>query len=886
MTCAEDLGDPQTPSGFPTEHNVAATRSTIVPAALALKGWDIDESVEQVLQGELAVSSLDFVLHDRPMTIEGVLHTRGVTYLGTRKATRGSATIVNSQLVSTMSTGTLLFDADSGNGFSAGPLFIHIDQEAIYCDSLSGASFTANVDGRGAYNSLARFHIPDYVNGYRPRIWAAFPGFDGRRVSLWRIDTTSTGYVAKRRWFGYCSSPERTDIGYTLVCEHGIVTERARPIGSPAAAPRLRGYNCNLSYISLSWPGGPSGGLSTQDFVHNPASGRIVNSKQEFFDRIAAAMREKLDLPANAAWPGSITLAADGPNGEAHFYASIDSNTTLSGVLSIDGDQAVGTATQTSNPYSVSIVGGTPFPPVIVRVDGGDSSKTPITSIANLPASWTSTPYIDGSMRTQLTPVMRGVIEDGRWAVIEPSSVEDNVAGPTTTNPGAFLVGPARVETRVNEHNPRNMSLKTHVPVILTPQILCTSPHWLLAMRRGFVEDSTFANSGADRRDWDWTSQDDVIRATTSPYQGMQFYLDGTTSLDTTFRDRFKANACGIGIRNGKLSPFAFRAPLPTDAVVTSFTSVQFANKSKPVWKRLRNALCNVVEVDAGNNIKIVVRDQASAARYGFSAPTQVKLPDNEIYGGNPHDPFVIVGEILSRFISVFGQPVSTVAFTVGPSHADDAAIGDYVALTDWLSPDGTGAIGLNGTVGQVIHRTIPNEGGNGEASVTFTLLLYGIDGVAGFAPAIRAASLGTTTHTRDTIVAALNYLTSDATDYAGSGLLGYRYRSTFPNDGGVSYIPAGSKGRLFERNKTSPQTPEAVTVLTSTPSSIPGSSKLVFTAGVNVAWAAIATAGNLDFVPDVYSACTTAQKLFCYVADDTAPYPIGGTADTAKVFS
>jgi hypothetical protein len=882
--------------GFPTARP-EDNWPEIAPRTLALSGFSWDEDATSVLQADLKVSAPNIVLFDKPMTIDGVVRPRGVTYLGTRRASQGTTVIPNTRLTNTLLSSGATFDIDAPSAFPGfASSTVWIEGEAIRCSTLVGSTLTVRSapDGRGAYNSIVAHHTVDVEASYHPTVWWGFPGFDDRRVSLWQIDPIGSGaYVATRMWTGYSNDIERSGTAYQVNCTNAIVTERARPVGASIVATRLRGYNVRNSWIALSWSGGPPHGLSTAEshFVPNPPGGRVVNTPREFLDRMASVMRrEQLD-PVAGTWPGSITLT-EGTNGVV-FYASVTSVTEMRGTLSIDGVESSATSTQTTDPHTVTVTGA-PLPPVIIAVTGGEAGETPITSIAGLgpPTSWIATSVLDGDLRTALTPVMRGQIDDSHWAVIEPRSVVEHAAGVADQNPGPFLIGPTRIETTVNDRNPRNNTLKTHVPVRLTPQILVTSPHWLLAMRRGFVEDTTFANSGADPRDWDWIAQGAVLRATQGPYASIQFYLDGNATIDTTFRERMKATACSIGVRRGRLAPFAFRPPLATDPVVATFTKRQFVGKP-PFWRRLKNALCNTVECDIGTASKLVVRDQQSFRRYGLGAPLTIKFPLDEIRGSTDLDPFVLLDEVLTRLFGTFGTPVSLVTFSLGASHANDCFIGDYVKMSDWISPNGDGAVGLNATVGQVVQRSPQNIGGpGGDSFVTFTLLLYGRDAISGFAPGVRAASLTTTTLARDTIVAAINYLNqtrtpiSGATDYAGSNELDYLYYNGFVNDGGVSHVHAGDHGRLFERNSTTPHAPESVKVLVSTPSSTPGSSKIQFDASVDAAWAAIAAAGNLDYVPDVYSVSGTAQRKFCYVATQTPPYPIGGTTDPPKVFA
>jgi hypothetical protein len=845
-------------------------------------GWTWTESCEDVLEGELQVSSMTFVLDDRPLTVDGAVRTRGITYLGTRKATRGTTAIPNSQLSASITSGALAFDVDAPSVF-AGTGFLYIDREAILVDSLAGSTFTVDPNGRGAFNSVAASHTRDDSIGYAARVWQGFPGFDGRRVSLWQIAKDGT---ATRKWTGYCSSAERMGTGYSLTCEHAIVTERSLPLGIPSATPRLRGYNTSKIQASVSWPGAPTTGVHTARLVPDPPEGRVVNSPEEIVDWLQSNMRTQL-INAMVTAP---YVAASRESGGLRLFVSINTGADVTGHLAILDDEVSITSVETGDPRTVSLL-NRPLPPVIVAVPTGPDAQTPVDTVQNLPSTWTAAAHDDGGFTTTVKPILRGRLDDQTFVILEPTSSTSGTAGSATTNGGPFITGLARTESA--DGTGQAYGLRLTEPVQLQAQVRIDSPHWLLAMRRGCIEDTTFVQSGADSRDWDFDStQGAVLRATQDTHSQASIYLDGLTTLDSTFRDRFKVTACAIGIRAGKLNPFAFRPPLPTDSSVLTITKEMFADGAKPVWKRLRNALCNIVEVDNGRGLKIVVRDQQSAERYGASRTVSVKI-DTGIRLGAESSPYTYVAQVLSRLIGVFGNPVSTVAVTLGPSQADAASIGDFVTISDWLSPDGNGAVGLNSTIGQVIAKTITNLGGTGKSSVTLTMLLYGMDGIVGIAPAIRGASLANVNVTRDTVIAATGYLGaprgaggSGPTDYAASNLSLYRYYATFPNDGGVSWIAAGARLRLVERNATIPHAPESVTVLTATPSSTPGASKLTFTAGVSIDWVAIAAAGNLDIVPDVYSVSTAAQRLFCYVATQTAPNHIGGTTDAAQVFA
>lgn len=843
---------------------------TLVQGSLVPTGWSWEESLLNLVQGDTQVGGLSFLLNDRPMTIEGSVRARGVTYLATRKATRGSSAIVNSQLSTTITSTGLSIVVDSGSLFDSGASIIYLDQEAILVNSRSSNTFTVNAVGRGYLGSIKRPHTVDDLNGYHPRVWASFPGFDNRRVTLWQI---SHDLVATRLWGGYCSDIARKGTGYELTCEHMIVTERSRPVGIPAATPRLRGYNTKGAELSLSWPGAARV-LSTERVITEPDGGRIVNSSQEFIGLLQSAMRAQF---ADASIVGNVQLATDGPQGAIRFSASVDIAPALQlhGSMSIDFEQFAADSTEAGDPRSVSIVGRR-MPPVIVYSVGGASASIPITSIANLPTSWTPTTTADGGLATTLSALLRGQIDESHWVVIEPTLATD-VVGSGTVNGGPFVTGVVRTEAA---DGTAQQGVHTRVAAVLQTQVLITSLHWLLALRRGMVEDSTFANSAADSRDWDWTSQGEVLRATQNAGASMQLYLDGATTLDGAFRERFKANACSIGIRDGRLSPMVFRPPMPTDRIAMTVVSSQLAKP--PEWKRLRNALVNVVEVEAGRGLRIVVRDQQSAARYGSSAPLQIKLGQNEIRQSAEHDPFTVASEVLTRLFGTFGNPVSIVTITLGPSSLTSASHGDYVRLSDWLSPDGNGNVGLDGVVGQVILRAPQNLGGSGECTVRWTLLLYGQDALAGFAPAVRVNTLGFTNFTNDTITVATGYLSSVASDYAGSNLPGYFYADDEPDDGGTSWVEVGDVLRFTERNTTTPHAPENATVAFVDPAT----KTIIFEAGTSTDWTAIAAAGNLDAVPVVYADSTANQQRFCYVATATPPHEIGGSATLARVFA
>ncbi len=879
LSCAEDTDFP-TSSGFPTSAADAVMWPTIVPASLVLSGWSWEESALNVNESDLQVSAPTFSLYDRPMTIAGTLRANGVTYLATRKAVRGSAVIANSAVTSDVDASVINIDVDAPSLFSS-PSVVYIDGEACLVDSIAGPTLELNTNGRGIYNSRALPHSAG------ARVWAEFPGFDERRVSLWEIDAGTR--VAVRKWTGYCRDIERTTgkkLGYTLACDSIVPVERSRPVGIPFARTRLRGYNTATIEANLSWDGGATLGSGTAAFRSTPEEGRVVDTVADMGNRIAEDLRAVL-IAAPTSITGPYVTCVEDSRGLTLFAMITTGGATLNGRFGLTRAESVAAAsTQTVDPRSVSLT-ISPLPPVLVFVKNVPGAKTPVESAEGMPATWTPPPAIvDGAITTSFVSVLRGRLDDKTFVVIEPETTED-LPGSPTTNAGPFIVGPVRTESATGEE--MSLGLDTRVPVLLETQTLVSSGHWLHAMRYGFVEDILLVNSGADPRDWDFDStQSSVIAATQDAQSRMAFYTDGSTTVDSVFRERMRMSAVSFGIRGGRISPFAFKPPLPTDTVALTVTPTMLAfAKSSPQWRRLKDALVNTVEVKSGG-LDVVVQDEQSAKRYGASKVASVNLyGENEIANGGSDNPFTILSRVLSRMIGTFGQPVSIVTFSLGPSQCEAAALGDYIKLTDWISPNGDGAIGLNETVGQVIVRSPENVGGNGESSVQFTLLLYGLDGLSGFAPAVRADTLDTVNVARDGITADVAYLQSAATDYAGSNTAAYRYASTFPNDGGVSWFVAGQKCRLYERNSVTPRAPESVTLLTVTPSSTPGSSKLVFTAGVNVAWAAIATAGNLDVVPDDYNPSLTAQRLFCYVASQTPPYEIDAVSlSQPKVFT
>ncbi len=205
--------------------------------------------------------------------------------------------------------------------------------------------------------------------------------------------------------------------------------------------------------------------------------------------------------------------------------------------------------------------------------------------------------------------------------------------------------------------------------------------------------------------------------------------------------------------------------------------------------------------------------------------------------------------------------------------------------MSEYGAPVGDGTRGLVAARGQVIGRriSIPKKG---EAGVELEVLLYPHSDLAGFAPCCRVESIAAAVLTID-----VAYLPSSSTvtDYAGSNLTTYQFASTFPNDGGTSYFKAGDAVQLIEVDNVTPHAIATFTIVSTSPSSTPGSSTITLSGSPHADWAAIiAGGGYVELVSQDYgngSVLTATQEAFCYVGLETTEI-IGTSTDPLRRFA
>lgn len=847
---------------------------TLVTNGLAYRDYSFTEKVRPI-DGDLSVSGLSFTLNDVDVLVDGFTYSSGVTHLGTRSVANLVSTELD-QATSGIVDGDGLADIEvaSVTGFDGAGGYIWVDQECIRYDGITGNAFNISAPARGYFGSRGVSHRTDAANSYAPAVFASFPDFARRRVVLWMADGNS---VLTRVWAGYVIRTLKAQTGtasYELDCEHVWTVSRSFPLAIPSALCSTRGFMPSVVVAKIEYAGAPN--LLATPVRPDPAD-LYRDTLAETLLKVQQHVRDNL----NTYSPGAaISPTLSESRGGAAFSVTASVGTAITVTLGFGrGTLATAQSVESGDPRHATA--SLPAPTALIRYGRATSTAGAetylIDNIDGLPTSWSATNISsDVGFPTTIQPVLRGKLGDNAFLVIEPTSVSS----------AGVVTGTARIEA--DDGSAAFVNSVVTEPTELQLCIRVDTQHWGYGLRRGLIEDTSFVSSGADSRDWDWSRLYTVIGATAGGPNRRAWYLSGDVTLDKIVSDLLKLNGCALGMRDGKMSPFAFHIPLESDAGdVTITAETDLVVDTAPEWTPLDEGIANVVKLDAGFGTTIIVRDQRSIARFGPGRQIDLALlGQGELRVMAPSSPTDLTQYLLRRVIGLWSTPVSLVSYQLGLDKIFSVYLGDLVSCTDWFSPDGNGARGISGTIGQSLEREV-NIPVDGRGFVGISVILFGKSRLGAYASCVRVTNIDGAT--KDCTIG-IAYLgaggLSACTDYAGSNLASYTgsgggaVRERVIGDGGTAFIAVGDKLRLVERDNVTPRTPEDVTVTAVT------TTHVFVSPAPNVAWQAIIAGGGIvDMIPQTFSALTTHQKNFAAVGA-RATGVIDSTASTEFVWS
>lgn len=838
---------------------VGSTGVTLLQGFLLPPRAQFSERVNPI-DGELSVDQMTFGVFDADPGAGPASGSPVMTYSGTLNDSAYTKTQLSASCTKTDAT---IHVTDASLFAASGTMWL--GQEAIVYAGTTGTTFTGCA--RGALGTLAVPHTVDAGNNYYPVVRSPFPSFEGRRVVLYVVDDAG---VATPIWRGNCNrTPRFTRAAdgrgswgtvLEIQCEHAWQVVKKTRAAIAGATTHLAGFSTQAMSGYVSWAASPDTGMGI--------GGRVQDMTNPLF--LKRSLMEALQnfTVVDTGYFGTNTLSVvyRFENGGVSKVVSGNVGSAFSVGFRLGSQTAMARSEGSGSGTAVANIPSAP--PVLLMLTANDPGAiAPLMGPTTiLPSTWTATTTADGTESTTYRPALVGDFSDDYYLVIEPTSVTAWNAG---TQLGPFVVGNITLRAKsaavpparyITDHRPiygTQLLIESIIPLNVSATVATT--HWLLGVRHAFVEDTgNTMRCGIDSRDWEWSQQSELLRLTSDANSARSWIFDGSKTLGTLLFDELRYSGCAIGIRGSRLSPFAIRAPLPTDTIDTSHTFTSSDWIDTPGFERTPDGIANMAKVNA-IKFAMLVRDQSSVDQYGPGRVVELDLPGMDSLRTAGSDPTQIWSNVLSRVIDLWGYPVFSGKFTVSLERFASVHIGDFVKVTDWLIPNGLGGRAPSNRKGMVIGKRWDLAA----ARIEFEVIFFDIGNIAGYAPCVRVTSIA------GAVLSISNaYLTaaSSTTDYAGSNLASYAFASTYANDAGVSWFAANDRVRLVKRGTVTATQETGLTVASIAPSTTPGASTITLTG----APATVVGTDEWDLVFDGYGNGSTPsanEKLFAWIA-------------------
>lgn len=362
----------------------------------------------------------------------------------------------------------------------------------------------------------------------------------------------------------------------------------------------------------------------------------------------------------------------------------------------------------------------------------------------------------------------------------------------------------------------------------------------------------------------------DDMRAVTTRYpvgpygSAREYVVDlGESVLDLLTRE-CRLNGFTLVLKSGRITIARFADFAPTEETSGSISTEDLHREyPRPQYSRGFDGIVNAVSFTAPPPIDITVNvvDATSLSRYG-TGRTKIEAVAPVQLGGTVVNPAAEYLRLAAQAMQVLGPmryPYEYVTVTT-PLHKASLATGSLVTLSLWRVPDQQGARGFSARVGQVIGREHSYyDAGDGRVAYTVRISPARIQG---WAPAALVDELGISGGD-----ISLDLTTFGSQGFAPSGTVG-----------GADWFEVGDVIRLVQLATTTPTTSTQHTV-----TAISGST-LTVTPNPNATFVALATTRlAVMVIADDWSAATTAQKEYAYIADTS--YRLDGSTQ-ARVYA
>lgn len=818
------------------------TGVTLAHGALGDEGLRIAERAKP-LAGDLEVDALTFRLLD-PVAGSGL--ASGFHVL-TRLATLDASEVTSTPLAASATSITTTISVGAG-AVVTGSTWVWVGREAMAVSSVVSNTVTVT---RGALGTKARAHLVDDVQ--QPEVFTSVPWVQRRKVVLWRVEDDG---VATPVWLGFCvRAPRLVDDGraFDLPCDPYLQVIGAAPIAPTYPTVRLVGYGQQTTGI-----GTPILGLQIQCSTFLPATSTSRGTVRTWAEMVDGVESRAL-----------IATTARG-HGVAPFVSRVGANARID--IDDHAHPFWAGLTWLGAPQTTELVpsrnrGGTreflsldfgPIPSVAYVFFDGSPIRLAVTTVDGLPTAWgwsttdTGTDYatstrdilrVEHSRELWADALVSGEASAGVWS---PSL---DVAEMRMT-PRAWSAPLQGSTTLVRQY-----ALKDPPPAQVATMAL--TQHWAWGLRRAalpLVDDCDAED------DFDWSTLPAVVAATRGYPVARSWTFDGRRTVDSLLSECCLLSGVTPVMRSGRVALHAWAWPSASATPDATLTAVDIIGT--PVWSVWDDGLANRLELRA-DGLEIATVDRGSVARYGPGHTITVTLAGVDAQGPVTDDPYVLARQALGR-LSLWADPLPTVRVVVSLAHVG-VELGHLVAVTDWITPDGTGDRGITARRGVVYGREVDF----GAATVTLDILMFPRVSY-GYAPCARVLSVVSST------VVDIDATPVGSVDYAGGtdGLGG-------TGTGSQSLFAVGDRVQLLTRDATT-LTAEDRIIDTITWTGTEW--RVAFTVALSSGMQTAIGAGPVDIRGSTYSTAglTAAQGLYMHVADE-ATLVIDGTAEPAR---
>jgi hypothetical protein len=815
----------------------------LVRGALAAQGLRWSERAKP-LAGELEVDSMTFTLRD-PVVSTGIAAGE---HLLTWLATRNSVNVASTPLAATIDDNDASATVGNGATLTAGT-WAWLNREAMYVSGIVGNVISID---RGKLGTRAVAHLVD--NTLAPEVFAAVPWVQRRKVVLWVVEDG----VATPAWMGFCvRAPSLSGDGstYSLACDPYLQVIADAPIGSSAEVARLVGYGEGARQ-GPAW-GVNVLGIRTQVVLEVDAVGSSFNSVRTWEELAAGVMQRLETASTNRGTRLSPFISRVGTRGRV----DIDRAGSFFAGVWWAGEAAtpelVPSRARSGSRDFVSLEFG-PIPEVLYCFVDQSSVQLAVSSLGNLPSSWSSTSY--DLSTDHVTQVERGLrVELSRDWWVDFTFI--SVGAASALSPWLEAVSCTTVPRKwgLTPYGATDV-LKLASPGPLAAMHRVTTGHWAWGLRRAALP---LVDDAMSETDWDWSTLGDVVAATIGHAVARAWTFDGRRTTGDLLRECCLLSGVTPVVRSGRPALHAWSWPrvgVAPDAVLTALTIL-----GTPQWSTWDDGLANRISLKS-DALQINIVDQGSIARYGPGHEIAVSLAGVDQQGPLTDDPYTLARQALGR-LSLWADPLPSVKVQTSIAH-HRVELGDLVTAADWITPDGAGGRGLAGARGIVYGREVDYD----DARVTLDILLFPRVSY-GYAPCARVLSVVTST------VVDIDATPIGPVDYAGGtdGLGG-------TGTGVQTLFAVGNRVQLLTRDAATLTAEDRIidTILWT------GTEwRIGFTAALSAGMQTAIGAGPVDIRGSEYATAgiQAAQREYMHVADDST-LVIDGTADRARVIA